>query len=280
MSAELFESHKDNVKDFIQRLLNSRYVGLLEGEVVRLRAENRALLNSILGIAGVPPITVAAAPADVASTVGVTPSAARDPSSSVADATPAPNSSPKTGHAAPRPPRMRVKPTSDAAVPLRRRSWHQIYRMLESQPIDVVLLDLKLPGAGGLEALQRILAGFLIGSAIAAPIGLLMGSIHMVRVIFDPYTKFFRFVPSIAWLTPVVLWFGVGESSNSAAASARAGSTSYSLKMCHPAPTAMPASDKPRRQPSARSAALMTPRGPPMWAIHLWPRSIRWRVAR
>src|SRR4051812_35136578 len=59
-------------------------------------------------------------------------------------------------------------------------------------------------------SLQRILAGFLIGSAIAAPIGLLMGSIRVVRVIFDPYTQFFRFVPSIAWLTPVVLWFGVG----------------------------------------------------------------------
>jgi two-component system response regulator HydG len=35
-------------------------------------------------------------------------------------------------------------------------SAEQIYRMLECQPIDVVLLDLKLPGAGGLEALQHI----------------------------------------------------------------------------------------------------------------------------
>jgi DNA-binding NtrC family response regulator len=35
-------------------------------------------------------------------------------------------------------------------------SAEQIYRMLDSQPTDVVLLDLKLPGAGGLEALQRI----------------------------------------------------------------------------------------------------------------------------
>jgi ABC-type nitrate/sulfonate/bicarbonate transport system permease component len=60
-------------------------------------------------------------------------------------------------------------------------------------------------------SLQRILAGFFAGSAIAAPIGLLMGSIRKVRVILDPYTQFFRFVPSIAWLTPVVLWFGVGE---------------------------------------------------------------------
>ena len=60
-------------------------------------------------------------------------------------------------------------------------------------------------------SLQRILAGFLIGSAIAAPAGLLMGSIRNRAAIFDPYTQFFRFVPSIAWLTPVVLWFGIGE---------------------------------------------------------------------
>ena len=60
-------------------------------------------------------------------------------------------------------------------------------------------------------SLQRILTGFVLGSAFAAPMGLLMGSIRKVRVIFDPYTQFFRFVPSIAWLTPVVLWFGIGE---------------------------------------------------------------------
>jgi hypothetical protein len=44
------------VKDFIQRLLNNRYVGLLEGDVERLRAENRALTNSLLGTAGFPPV--------------------------------------------------------------------------------------------------------------------------------------------------------------------------------------------------------------------------------
>jgi ABC-type nitrate/sulfonate/bicarbonate transport system permease component len=62
-------------------------------------------------------------------------------------------------------------------------------------------------------SLQRILSGFLIGSAIAAPAGLLMGSIPIVRAIFDPYVQFFRFVPSLAWLTPVVIWFGIGETS-------------------------------------------------------------------
>src|SRR5579863_4772399 len=37
-------------------------------------------------------------------------------------------------------------------------SAEHAYRVLESQAIDVVLLDLKLPGAGGLEALHQIKA--------------------------------------------------------------------------------------------------------------------------
>ena len=44
------------MKDFLQRLLQRRYVGRLEEEVSRLRAENRALMNSLLGTAGFPPV--------------------------------------------------------------------------------------------------------------------------------------------------------------------------------------------------------------------------------
>ena len=51
------------MKDFLQRLLQGRYVAMLEGEVAReraenerLRAENRALTNSLLGTAGFPPV--------------------------------------------------------------------------------------------------------------------------------------------------------------------------------------------------------------------------------
>jgi hypothetical protein len=50
------------VKDFLERLLRGRYVGLLEGELVRLRAENRALTNSLLGTAGFPPVEFPEAP--------------------------------------------------------------------------------------------------------------------------------------------------------------------------------------------------------------------------
>jgi len=42
--------------DFFHNLLRSKYVRLLETEVARLRAENRALTNSLLGTAGFPPV--------------------------------------------------------------------------------------------------------------------------------------------------------------------------------------------------------------------------------
>lgn len=55
--------------DFLRHLLRSKYIGLLEGEVAReraeaerLRAENRALLNSLLGTAGFPPVEFPEAP--------------------------------------------------------------------------------------------------------------------------------------------------------------------------------------------------------------------------
>ena len=40
----------------LRNLLRSRYVRTLEEEVSRLRAENRALMNSLLGTAGFPPV--------------------------------------------------------------------------------------------------------------------------------------------------------------------------------------------------------------------------------
>lgn len=43
---------------WLSRHLRSRYVRLLEEEVARLRGENRALVNSLLGTAGFPPISL------------------------------------------------------------------------------------------------------------------------------------------------------------------------------------------------------------------------------
>jgi hypothetical protein len=43
---------------WLSRHARSRYVRLLEQEVERLRAENRALVNSLLGTAGFPPVSL------------------------------------------------------------------------------------------------------------------------------------------------------------------------------------------------------------------------------
>jgi len=42
--------------EWIKDIRRSKYVRLLEEEVSRLRAENRALMNSLLGTAGFPPV--------------------------------------------------------------------------------------------------------------------------------------------------------------------------------------------------------------------------------
>jgi hypothetical protein len=42
--------------NWLHKLLQTKYVALLEAEVARLRAENRALTNSLLGTAGFPPV--------------------------------------------------------------------------------------------------------------------------------------------------------------------------------------------------------------------------------
>jgi len=46
----------------LKQLWRSNYVRLLEEEVARLRAENRALMNLLLGTAGFPPVEFPEAP--------------------------------------------------------------------------------------------------------------------------------------------------------------------------------------------------------------------------
>ncbi|HVB55541.1 MAG TPA: hypothetical protein VNE63_03785 [Candidatus Acidoferrales bacterium] len=125
------------IREMWRRVARTRYTRALEAEVLRLRAENRALLNSILGIAGVPPIPVTAA-----------------------DAAPPPFEPGNPGHrgedtserssvharraiegsassiALPENDKIRHQPTRKAvglqtAGPTRRRSWQQINRRLE-----------------------------------------------------------------------------------------------------------------------------------------------------
>ncbi len=62
-------------------------------------------------------------------------------------------------------------------------------------------------------SMMRILSGWIIGSAIAIPIGLAVGISPIARSLVDPFIHFFRFVPAIALVTLFIVWFGVGEMS-------------------------------------------------------------------
>jgi NitT/TauT family transport system permease protein len=60
-------------------------------------------------------------------------------------------------------------------------------------------------------SLWRILTGFAIGSVLGTALGLLMGSSRLVADLLAPYVNFLRFIASIAWISAVMVWFGIGE---------------------------------------------------------------------
>ena len=124
-----------------------------QNEIARLRAENRALLNSILGIAGIPPVIVdTPLPSSVPIPEVPFPSKCHSESAAADDesrstpshpsSTAAEKNSPGTQN-----PRNDIPPNPSPessslhfsspaprrhlATPLRRRSWHQIMRTLE-----------------------------------------------------------------------------------------------------------------------------------------------------
>jgi len=75
--------------------------------------------------------------------------------------------------------------------------------------IDLVQKGLLFENIG--ISLFRITVGFFVGSLVAIPIGLVIGSSITARAIFDPYIHFLRFIPALALTSLFLVWFGVGE---------------------------------------------------------------------
>jgi ABC-type nitrate/sulfonate/bicarbonate transport system permease component len=61
-------------------------------------------------------------------------------------------------------------------------------------------------------SLGRIFAGFFIASAIAVPLGLLMGTIPFVYRLLEPITEFVRPIPSSAYVPIAILFLGIDNS--------------------------------------------------------------------
>jgi hypothetical protein len=114
----------------------------LRAENARLREENRALLNSILGIAGIPPVSVVTQDARVLETMSSAETPRNYPSPQSGPEAPALGPvSPSTDANAQVAKRSQQRPHTNAATvrgknmaqvaPMRRRSWQQINRTLE-----------------------------------------------------------------------------------------------------------------------------------------------------
>ncbi len=62
-------------------------------------------------------------------------------------------------------------------------------------------------------SVYRVMAGFALSAVMAVPLGLFIGAYRPVRALFEPMMEFARYLPAVAFVPLVLLWFGLGESS-------------------------------------------------------------------
>ncbi len=114
------------IHEIWMRLTTSRYTRVLETEIRRLRAENHALINSIIGVAGIPPLRLGAEIERERRVAGPSSAPASDEAASGSRAAADANGSTPPDEAP-----TRANGIVLPANALRRRSWQQIGRMLE-----------------------------------------------------------------------------------------------------------------------------------------------------
>ncbi len=57
----------------------------------------------------------------------------------------------------------------------------------------------------------RVLGGFAIATALALPLGVLMGAYKPIEAFFEPFVSFARYLPASAFIPLLILWAGIGE---------------------------------------------------------------------
>ena len=82
-------------------------------------------------------------------------------------------------------------------------------------PIAVIEAGIKGLASGSLVtntvfSVGEIMAGFVLASVIAVPLGILMGSFKIVEAAIEPVTNFVRYLPVSALIPLLILWVGIG----------------------------------------------------------------------
>ncbi len=85
-------------------------------------------------------------------------------------------------------------------------------------PLTVLRCLVQMTASGELAlnlaaSLRRLALGFALGAAVGTVLGALTGGWRGVRRVLDPTVQALRSVPSIAWVPPFILWFGILEGS-------------------------------------------------------------------
>jgi len=83
-------------------------------------------------------------------------------------------------------------------------------------PSAVLAKALQMMGEGTLlgnvlASARRVMMGFLAATAIAIPLGIMLGTSTYARAAFDPILSFLRPLPSMSWIPLSLLWFGITE---------------------------------------------------------------------
>src|SRR5579871_1428464 len=60
-------------------------------------------------------------------------------------------------------------------------------------------------------SVSRIVMGFLISTAVAIPVGILMGVYKYGEAFFEPPVDFIRYMPAVAFVPLALIWFGTSE---------------------------------------------------------------------
>ena len=81
-------------------------------------------------------------------------------------------------------------------------------------PDDVVRAAMRLAAAGKLSqhvwaSVEVVLLGFIVSSALAVPLGLLMGTFRIVQAALEPLVNFIRYLPVTSFVPLFILWIGI-----------------------------------------------------------------------
>lgn len=74
--------------------------------------------------------------------------------------------------------------------------------------VEYVLSDLVADTAA---SFTRVSIGFLISTAMAVPLGILIGAVRPAQAAIEPTMGFIRYMPAVAFVPLTIIWIGVGE---------------------------------------------------------------------